>query len=175
MSKKHKKGNTAAVLDTVPETTEKQEGQEQTGQIEIAAQDAEGTKPEPKPAKPARKTDGELLADAIANFDLTAFCDAYGINEDALRTLVAEEGKRTFAGKPLNPYSLPVRVYDVLNGEDSIYKRHALQIMEGRKETDTVRDFFLAVLHLEPSAMGSHIKGIRHLTKESLYMYPIAK
>lgn len=177
MSKKNRKENNVATLEreTVPPVTEETEGQTQTTTPEIAAQDAEGTKPEPKPAKPAKKTDGEILEETIAAFDLSGFCATYGIDENAFRALVMQEQGRTFQGRPLNPASLPVRVYDVLNAQDTIYTRHALVMMEGRKETETIKDFFLAVLHLAPSALGSHIKGTRHLTRESLYMYPIGK
>ncbi len=180
MSKKNKNRNNTATLEqdqtaTMPETEGQQEttGQETTGQPEIALQDVAGEKPAAKPAKPPRKTDQELLEDAISNFDLAAFCDRYGIDQDALRALVAEETKRTFQGQPLNPFSLPVRVYDVLNGQDAIYKRHAVALLEGRKETETIKDFFLAVLHLEPSALGSHIKRTSGLSRENLYMFPI--
>ncbi len=179
MSKKNKNRENVATLEQDQIATPETEGQENAGQEttgqkpEIALQDAAGEKPAAKPAKPPRKTDAELLEDAISGFDLAAFCERYGINEDALRALVAEETKRTFQGEPLNPFSIPVRVYDVLNGQDAIYKRHALALLEGRKETETIKDFFLAVLHLEPSAQGSHIKRLSGLSRENLYMFPI--
>lgn len=184
MSKKNK-GNVQDRPEMLEPVQETQEGQTETlGQetTQTAPQDATGTKPEPvaakkekkeKPPAPPKKTESELLAETIAAFDLDAFCATYGIDRGELTSLVDAEKNRTFGGKPLNAASLPVRIYDILNAQDEIYGRHAFALMRGKKEETATKEFFLAVLHLAPESLGTHVVRTADLRKDALYNYPI--